>query len=57
MFGFLDSVLGLAHATAKIVLAPVEIGVELAKAVVKPIANAAEACVDEIKEIVKDDNQ
>ncbi|MDX6011338.1 hypothetical protein [Cupriavidus necator] len=51
MFGLLKSVGELALDVAKVAVAPVEIVVGVASAAVKPIAEAAEALVDDVKSL------
>ena len=51
MFGLIGSVLQLGADVTKVALAPVEIVVDLADAVVKPVAQVAEEVVQEIKSL------
>lgn len=51
MFGLLKSVTDLAADVTKVVVAPVEVVVDLAGAVVKPVAEAAEEIVEEVKSL------
>lgn len=49
--GIFDSLTSLVTNVAKIVVAPAEVVVDLADAVVKPLADAAEEIVKDIKSI------
>jgi hypothetical protein len=49
--GIFDSIFSLTGNVAKVVLAPVEIAVDLADTVVMPVADAAGEIVDGIKEL------
>jgi hypothetical protein len=51
MFVLLKSVADLTADVAKVAVAPVEMVVDLAGAVVKPVAEAAEELVDEVKQL------
>lgn len=51
MFGLLSSVAELASDVTKAVAAPTQAAVELADAVVKPVAEVAQELVDEIKSL------
>ena len=51
MFG---SLLKLAEDIVKTVSAPVEITADLTRLISKPIANAAEAIKDEVKDVIED---
>jgi hypothetical protein len=51
MFGLLNSIVDLATDVAKVVAAPVEIAVDLAGAVVKPVAEVARGIADDIKSL------
>ena len=48
-----ESLIELVKDTTRIVTAPVEIAVDVADAVVKPVAEAAEAVVEEVKNLTK----
>lgn len=49
--GLFDSLVELTTNTVKVVAAPVEVVAELANAAVKPIAEAAEEIVEDVKSI------
>lgn len=49
-----DSIFNVVKDVSRVVTAPVEIGADLASALTKPVADAAQDCVDGIKETVKD---
>lgn len=51
--GLFDSIGSLVGNVAKVVIAPVEIVADLGNAIVKPIADGAEALVDEVKDLTK----
>jgi len=51
MFGLLKSIGELAVDTVRVVAAPIEVIVDVVDAVVKPVAEAAEDLVDEIKSL------
>lgn len=51
MFGLLNSIADLATDVTKVALAPVGVMVDLAGAVVKPLANVAKELVDEAKSL------
>lgn len=53
MFGLFSSIGQFAASAAQIVVAPVEIVATLANAVVKPVADGAEALVQEVKDLVE----
>ncbi len=52
MFGLFSSIGQFACAAAEIAVAPVEVVATLANAVVKPVAEGAEALVKEVKDLV-----
>lgn len=49
----LSSLLGIVTDVAKVAIAPVEIAVELTRAVTKPVADAATELVKDVKDEVK----
>lgn len=49
--GLFDSLAGLVGDLAAIVVAPVEVAVDVTAAVVKPLADGARAVVEEVKEL------
>jgi diacylglycerol kinase len=51
MFGLFDSVVDLVSDVAKVVIAPVEIAVDLAGAAVKPLAEVAKDLANEVKSL------
>jgi hypothetical protein len=51
MFGLLESLVDLTTDVVKVVAAPVEMAVDLAGAVVKPVAEVASDLVDDIKSL------
>jgi hypothetical protein len=51
MFGLLNSVVSLASDVVKVVIAPVEMAVDLAGAAVKPIAEVAKELTKDIKSL------
>lgn len=51
MFGLLTSLTGLATDAARVVIAPVEIAVDLAGAAVKPVAEVAKTLVADVKSL------
>jgi hypothetical protein len=51
MFGLLKSVAELTGNVAKVVVAPVEIAVDLAAAATKPLAEAAEELTKDVKSL------
>lgn len=50
----LSSLTGLFTDVVKVVAAPVEIACDVTRCVTKPLADAAECVVDEVKECTKD---
>jgi hypothetical protein len=50
----LKSLFGLAEDVVKVVAAPVEIAVDAARIVTKPVADVAEEVVKEVKEVSKE---
>lgn len=53
MLGLLKSAAGLVADVAQVVVAPVEVALDLAGAVVKPVADVAEDLAKEVKELTK----
>lgn len=51
MFGLFDSIADLATNVVKVAAAPIEVAVDLTNAVVKPMADAAEVVVQDVKSI------
>ena len=48
------SLLGVVENVARVVTAPIEIAANTVSVVTKPVADAAQECVDEVKDIMKD---
>jgi len=48
------SIFGLVEDVATVVTAPVEVAVDLTRCVTKPLADAAEAVTDEVKDATKE---
>ena len=53
MFGLLKSVVDLGSDVVKVAVAPVEIAVDVTKAVIKPVAEVATDIVEEVKDTLK----
>lgn len=51
--GLFDSIGSLVGSVAKVVTAPVEMVVDVADAVVRPLADGAEALKDEMKDLLR----
>lgn len=51
--GLFDSLTNLVGDVVKVVVAPVEIAADLADAAVKPVADAAEKLVKDVKDLTK----
>lgn len=51
--GLLDSCLDLVSDAAKVVVAPIEVVIDVADAIVKPIAEVAQDVVEEVKDLTK----
>ena len=55
MFNILKSTFDVVGSVTRIVTAPIEVALDLTKAVVKPIADVAKDAVQEIKDVIEDD--
>jgi hypothetical protein len=51
--GLFDSILGVVENVTTVVVAPVEIAADLAQAATKPVAEAAEQLVEDVKQLTK----